>query len=270
MYAMKPKLYVILGSHACRTGMLLMEHKGIDYELVTVPTILHPVALRLAGFHGERKSFRRLGDRVSEATWLGDHLGTVPSLEIHGERIKTNREISRALDRIQPDPPLFPADPARRMAVEEAERWGDDVLQMVARRLVVAAAAKGQDRIANHGVAGRLGTLLWHRPRAREIGVRMVDYFFRSGRAEQELLAELPAHLDRVDAWIEEGVLNGEHLNAADYMIVAPLALLTYRLDLRDELAGRPLMRLVDRVLPDPTATAPTHRAPDPVSRAIA
>jgi hypothetical protein len=24
----QPKLYVILGSHACRTGMLMMDHKG--------------------------------------------------------------------------------------------------------------------------------------------------------------------------------------------------------------------------------------------------
>ena len=29
--AMEAKLYVILGSHACRTGMLLLEHKGIEY-----------------------------------------------------------------------------------------------------------------------------------------------------------------------------------------------------------------------------------------------
>jgi hypothetical protein len=38
---MKPKLYVILGSHACRTGMLKLEHKGIDYERVELPAGLH-------------------------------------------------------------------------------------------------------------------------------------------------------------------------------------------------------------------------------------
>ena len=49
-------------------------------------------------------------------------------------------------------------------------------------------------------------------------------------------------------------MLNGEELNAADYMLVTSLALLTYRNDLRPELESRPLIRLVDRVLPDPSA----------------
>ena len=32
-----PKLYVILGSHACRAGMLMLDHKGIPYRVVTLP-----------------------------------------------------------------------------------------------------------------------------------------------------------------------------------------------------------------------------------------
>jgi hypothetical protein len=55
---MEAKLYVILGSRACRTGMLLLEHKGIDYERVELPTGLHPFALRLRGFEGNPTSFR--------------------------------------------------------------------------------------------------------------------------------------------------------------------------------------------------------------------
>jgi hypothetical protein len=47
---MEAKLYVILGSHACRTGMLMLEHKGIEYKRVQLPTGLHPLALRLRGF----------------------------------------------------------------------------------------------------------------------------------------------------------------------------------------------------------------------------
>jgi len=60
---MEAKLYVILGSHACRTGMLLLEHKGIDYRRVELPTPLHPAILRMRGFSGNPRSFRRLGDR---------------------------------------------------------------------------------------------------------------------------------------------------------------------------------------------------------------
>jgi hypothetical protein len=65
---MEAKLYVILGSHACRTGMLMLAHKSIDYERVELPTGLHPFALRLLGFAGrleiERRPAIRLVDRV--------------------------------------------------------------------------------------------------------------------------------------------------------------------------------------------------------------
>ena len=58
--------------------------------------------------------------------------------------------------------------------------------------------------------------------------------------------------LDRVDGWIESGVLGGEQLNVADFMIVTSWALLTYRRDLTPELEGRAAMGLVDRLLPEP------------------
>jgi hypothetical protein len=60
--------------------------------------------------------------------------------------------------------------------------------------------------------------------------------------------------LDRIDASIGAGVLNGEALNAADYMIVTSLALLSYRRDLSEGIEARPAGRLVDRVLPLPAA----------------
>ena len=59
-----------------------------------------------------------------------------PALRVDGERIQGSLSISRFLDRLQPSPPLFPADPARRHAVEEAEAWGEGVLQVVPRRLL--------------------------------------------------------------------------------------------------------------------------------------
>jgi len=47
----------------------------------------------------------------------------------------------RALDALVADPPLLPSEdePARRAAVLEAERWGDEVLQSLVRRIVWAA-----------------------------------------------------------------------------------------------------------------------------------
>jgi hypothetical protein len=55
--------------------------------------------------------------------------------------------------------------------------------------------------------------------------------------------------LDRIDAWIEDGTLNGERPNVADFMIAPCLALLTYRPDTRPEIERRPAGRLVSRLL---------------------
>jgi hypothetical protein len=38
--------------------------------------------------------------------------------------VATNRSIARFLDGLQPDPPLFPAEPDRRRVVEEAGALG--------------------------------------------------------------------------------------------------------------------------------------------------
>jgi glutathione S-transferase len=222
------RLYVIPGSHAARTGILLMEHKGLDYELKKVPTGTQRM-LRLRGFPG----------------------GTVPALVMDGRKVQTNLEIARFLDEVRPDPPLFPSDPERRAAVEEVERWVDDVLQMDARRLLFAGALDWPGTLADHGDDGRMGYLLWKRRWSRRLGIRLPIAVFKVDRAvERKLLDRLPAHLDRIDAWIDSGVLNGDELTAADYAVAANIALLTYRSDLRPEIERRPVGRLVDRVLP--------------------
>jgi glutathione S-transferase len=255
---MEAKLYVILGSHACRTGILLLEHKGIEYERVVLPTGFHPLMLRLHGFSGNPAPFRKVDGGRHVMVETADRMGTVPALKVDGQRVKTNRAIARFLEELRPDPPLFPEDPAKRAAVEEAERWGDEVFQMTARRLILAAAVRGGDAIHAGGDEGRLGPLLWHGRRVREMGSKMLGRFVfpAGGKAEAELRAALPEQLDHIDALIEEGVLNGERLYAADLMIVPSLALLTYSSDLRPEIERRPAIRLVDRVLPDPQASA--------------
>jgi glutathione S-transferase len=180
----------------------------------------------------------------------------VPALVVDGRHVKTNRLIARFLDELRPDPPLFPADEDQRRAVEEAERWGDEVFQMAARRLTLAAALHGPDALVNRADDGRLGPLLWRHQTVRLLGARFLalTVFAANKRAESELLASLPGLLDRIDGWVDAGVLNGDELYAADFMIAPSLALLCYLRDLRPELEGRSAMRLVDRVLPDPTA----------------
>jgi hypothetical protein len=76
--------------------------------------------------------------------------------------------------------------------------------------------------------------------------------FAASPEAEPELLAELPPMLDRIDAWIADGILGGPQLNAADFMVAPSLALILYRSDLMPMFEGRPALELVDRLLPEP------------------
>jgi glutathione S-transferase len=250
---MQTKLYVI-PTHPCRTATLMLEHKGIPYRRVDLPAGLHPVALRLLGFAGNKASFRRIDDRPHRVLALADRMGTVPTLRIGHHWVATNRDIARFLESVQPDPPLFPADPDRRLAVEESERWGDEIFQMTARRLVLAGSLRGLNGLVDRAETGRLGPLVSRHASVRFAVARLVARFAFAAnpRSEGELLAALPTMLDRIDAWIEGGVLNGEDLNAADFMIAPSLALLCYRPDLPPELERRPAIRLIDRVLPKP------------------
>jgi glutathione S-transferase len=247
------KLYVIPGSHACRSGILMVEHKQVPYRRVDIPTLLHPIATRLLRFPAHQET-RSAGTRRPLPLRFGDRVGTVPALAAGSERISTNRGIARFLDERHPDPPLFPSDPARRQAVEEAERWANDELQMAARRLALAWAVREPEAASRAGADGRMGYLLYKNALLRRLLIPRIGrhVFAAHAKAEQKLLAELPAALDRIDAWIADGVLGGAELNAADFMIAPSLALILYRPDMLPLFEGRPALELVDRLLPEP------------------
>ena len=114
----------------------------------------------------------------------------------------------------------------------------------------------GPDALEQRADDGRLGPLLFHHTTVRRAGVGFVRRFvFKADAdAERSLRTRLPTMLDRIDAWIADGVLNGEQLTAADYMIAPSLALLWYVRDLHPALEPRPSRALVDRLLPEPYA----------------
>src|SRR5918999_3208698 len=111
---MRARLYGVSFSYPSRAAQLMLRHKGIEHEWVKLAPGAHAFRVRLAGFRG----------------------GTVPALRLDGRRVVGSRRIARLLDEVEPEPPLFPADPARRRAVEEAEEWGETVLQPIPRRLL--------------------------------------------------------------------------------------------------------------------------------------
>ena len=100
----------------------------------------------------------------------------------------------------------------------------------------------------------RLGYLLYKRALTRRLILPRLfrGVFATSARAERDPAAELPAMLDRIDAWIADGVLGGAQLNAADFMIAPSLALILYRPDVLPMFEGHPALELVDRLLPTP------------------
>jgi hypothetical protein len=77
---------------------------------------------------------------------------------------------------------------------------------------------------------------------------RLVLVAFRADeeqlRDDRERTGEI---LDKVDAWIADGVLNGEQLRSPDFAIAPSLALVEYILALQPELRRRPLWGLLER-----------------------
>src|SRR5918998_641042 len=118
-------LYVIPGSHACRSAMLMLEHKQVPYRRVDVVTLTHPIVTRLHGFNAGGQ-IRVAGSRRTLGIRLGDLLGTVPALAADDRRLSTNHQIARFLDERHPARPLFPPEPGERRAVEAAEAWANE------------------------------------------------------------------------------------------------------------------------------------------------
>ncbi len=81
-------------------------------------------------------------------------------------------------------------------------------------------------------------------------------------RAKADITA-LAGQLDLIERWIEEGVLGGEHPNAADLQIGSTLALLMSIGDVRPLIEGRPAERLTLYFPPlageVPAGTLPAH-----------
>jgi glutathione S-transferase len=65
-----------------------------------------------------------------------------------------------------------------------------------------------------------------------------------SDEAAQADLAALPGQLDRIDAWISEGLLGGEQPNAADLQIGSTIRLLLTIGDVSPLITGRPAAEL--------------------------
>jgi len=199
-------------------GRLMLEHKGIAYRRVDLIPALHKPILRALRFSGT----------------------TVPALRIDGRRIQSTLDLSRALEAMRAEPPLFPTDARARAAVEEAEAWGEGVLQPIPRRLSWWALRRDRSGLRSFADGARLyvplglamrtaAPIVWAEARINEANDDAV-------RAD---LAALPGLLDRVDGLLADGVLGGSPPNAADYQIATSVRLLLCFDDLRSAIDRR-------------------------------
>lgn len=233
---MAVKLYVIPGSHPSKAAELMLEYKGIDFKRVDLVTAMHRPSLKLLGFPGK----------------------TVPAMNADGRKVQGTRAISRALDELKPDPPLLPSK-----AVEEAERWGDEELQSVPRRLawwaLLHLSGKERTEAARRSLQGyRVGLPIGVAARTvLPIAKVSAGYNNSTDEAVQADLAALPEKLNRVDALLAEGVIGGEQPNAADFQIATSVRLILAYEDLKPYVEGRPAAEHARRVVPEYNAAFP-------------
>jgi glutathione S-transferase len=225
----KVKLYMFPGSNSVYTGRLMLEHKRLDYSVMTL----------MPGPH----AFVMLG--------LGFPTMGVPALKIDGRKVQGTRAISRVLDELVPDRPLFPSDPAQRTAVEAAERWGEE-LQNAVRRVFYCISRRDPGAFRSvMAPARRLPMRAVLRVSAPLI-VRLATGAHRAtDEAGRDDLATLPERLDQIDAWLAEGLIGGEQLNAADFQIAVNVSALLLSDDLRPFVEQRPCAAYARRVAPD-------------------
>lgn len=227
---MKAKLFVIPGSHPSMAARLMLELKGISYSRVDLIPVVAKGVLRAAGFPGI----------------------TVPALILDGERIQGTGAIARALDAAVPEPPLLPRDTAERARVEAAERWGDETLQPLARRVIWNVLNRDPRGRRSYLEGARLGVPVGL---ATKTAAPLVYLSKRFNAADDDAvradLESLPEVVARADEYLAEGVIGGETVNAADLQIATGIRLLMTMDDTRPAIEGHPIAAYALKLVPD-------------------
>jgi glutathione S-transferase len=202
---MTARLYVTSLSNPSKAAIAMVAYKQLPHKVVTLTSGFHPFLVRAAGFQGR----------------------TVPALRLDdGRRVQGSLAISRTLDELIAERPLFPADPAARRAVEDAERWGHDELQSVPRRIFRHATV--QDPALRRWVAADVAKVPAPAV-ATTISKPLAARLSRESGGEDLIRADLvrlPGLLDHVDELVGGGVIGAEAPNAADFQILASVRVL--------------------------------------------
>ena len=227
---MTARIYAIPISNPSGAGVAMLCQKRIPHRVVTLMPGPHPLLVRAAGF-----------DRH-----------TVPALELDGRKVQGSREIARFLDELVPDPPLLPPEPDARQAVEEAERWGERMLQPVPRRLFRYLM------MTDEAARIWMGSEVMRLPGAsllQRLFLPVIRRLAKLSHADEATvrvsLERLPGLLDHVDRLIADGAIGGAAPNAADFQILSSVRVLLEFEDLSGQLEGRACASAARLVFPD-------------------
>ncbi len=207
----------------------MLELKGVEADRANVLAGTQRIHLRVAGF-------RR---------------GTVPALKLNGQRIQGSRQIALALERDRPEPSLFPRDPEARARADEAERWGDEELQNVPRKILrwgligdgqLRRWLAEQSKMPMPAVAARTSG-----PVARYYAWAIGADETAARRAVQTL----PQMLDHADALLADGTLTLDPPNAAALQVLCTVRALDAFSDLHAHVSGHPVAAPARELFPD-------------------
>ncbi|HKO29044.1 MAG TPA: glutathione S-transferase N-terminal domain-containing protein [Solirubrobacteraceae bacterium] len=240
----KAQLYGMKHSHPVLAARLALELTGIEFRAHDVLPGLHGIVVRANGFAG----------------W------TVPALRLDGRRIQGTLAIARELHRLEPEAGLFPHDPERREVVEEAERFGHDELQPLARRVFRWAGMREnaiREWMARYVVGTPAPAVAGHA--FKPVMIMYGRYISKASDARvRQDLARLPALLDHADALVDEGAIGAAAPNAADLQILTSVRLLLAHEDLRPVIVGRACGQTALRLIPDYPRPGPDALPPIP------
>jgi glutathione S-transferase len=189
-------------SHYSEKARWALDYKSIAYEL-RVP---------MPGLHGARALALTRGKQRR-----------LPVMELEGRRIGDSTAIIAALEAYQPEPALYPADPAQKARALELEDFFDEQLAPQMRRLVWYHTLQDTDAVADSlfgdRAPGRARLLRATAPMVRPFVRRDYDV---SEQSAESAYGEVLAAMDRIEAELQpSGYLVGDRFSVADLSAAA-------------------------------------------------
>jgi glutathione S-transferase len=152
-------------------------------------------------------------------------VGKVPVLEHDANVVADSSDIARYLDRVFPDPPIYPEDPRDRALAHLLEDWADESLYFFELwfRFGLRENAGEWSRRTTHSEPPLL-----RQATERALPTLMRNVLKAQGlgrKSDQGVVADFDLHLGALDGWLGTGEwLAGPRLSIADIAVYSQLA----------------------------------------------